>query len=421
MTMHTRILIPFAVLSLSHAVAADSTNSLSPGSAIGPPPVRGFRGDGSGVYAAARPPTVWDGKSGRNVLWTSEVGKGQSSPVVCGDRVFVAFEAEGLLCLDRGTARTLWKTTNDFASLPAGFKAPEQPPAADGDCGFAAATPVTDGRRVWMSYGTGIVVCYDLDGKRQWVRFFDRPLATEFGRSASPRLAGGRLLVTVNELMALDPDTGQTLWECAEAVPAYGTPAVLTVAGTEVAITPKGAAVRIADGKVLGTGWGDTPYSSPVIAQGAASFGMPVEAYKLPDTVAGFAKPALLWDSSDPGGDSFASPVVYDGVFYTVGNDAILWAFDAATGAACYRQELPIRSGRGGGEAEANVYGSPTIAGGHLFVGNDKGELLVIAAGRAYREEARNLLPEGSGATPVADGTQLFLRGGSLLYCIGAK
>lgn len=95
------------------------------------------------------------------------------------------------------------------------------------------------------------MVCYDLDGNRQWVRYFDQTQVTQFGRSASPLLTGGKLLVSVGFLVALDPPTGKTIWACSEAVPSYGTPVAVRIADAEVVITPQGDVIRVADGKVL--------------------------------------------------------------------------------------------------------------------------------------------------------------------------
>ncbi len=426
-TMLTKSVVGLACAILpSLALAADTGNQVrveAPRASVAPPAVNnvcGFRGDGSGVFSKTRPPTLWGSEGNKNILWKTEVGRSQSSPVIGGNRVFVSAETDLLLCLDRATGKVAWKKDNGFESLPAEMKAVEKRPPSDSGCGYSAATPITDGQRVWASFGTGIVVCYDLDGKRQWVRYFDQTQVTQYGRSVSPLMAGGKLLVTVGFLMALDPATGKTIWECPEAVPSYGTPVAVRIAGVEVIITPKGDVIRVADGKVLGAGLAETPYSSPVVAQGVLYFGMPVQALRLPDKAEATSRLATIWEASDPGGDSFASPVVYDGIFYMVGNDGVLWAFEAATGKMWYRQEL-VNPGGGSGGPAGNFYPSLVVAGGNLLVANDAGQTIVVATGRVFKEVARNTLEEGSGASPVAVGAELFVRGGNLLYCLTSK
>ena len=400
---------------------ATAENKAAPGPSKGPPGAAvpaempaafGFRGDGAGVFVKARPPTVWGGDSGKNTLWKTEVGRSQSSPVIGGNRVFVTAETELMLGLDRATGKVLWKKDNGFTSLPPEMKATEKRQPADPGCGYSTATPVTDGKHVWASYGTGIVVCHDRDGNRRWVRYLDRLQATQHGRSASPLLVGGKLLVSIGHLQALDPATGKTLWECPDATPSYGTPVAARIAGTEVVITPKGDCVRVADGKVLGPAWGETAYSSPVVSQGLLFIGTSARPLQLPH------KADTRWESFDPA-ESFASPVVYDGIFYTVDSDSVLWAFEADTGKRCYEHELSNVRGMAG--PPANFYASLVVAGGNLFVANDAGQTVVIPTGRAYKEIARNTLEEGSGATPVADGAQLFVRGGDMLYCLELK
>lgn len=86
----------------------------------------------------------------------------------------------------------------------------------------------------------------------------------------------------------------------------------------------------------------------------------------------------------------------------------------------CRHLEIPSAGGMPGMEA-ANIYGSLTMAGRHLLLTNDIGDTLVLAPDTVYRQHAHNYLDERSGATAVADGRLLLLRGGKKLYCIGGK
>ncbi len=67
----------------------------------------GFRGDWTGSYPGATPPTRWS--STFNVLWEREVGIGESSPIVVGDRLFLLSNGVHLQCFDRHTGRLLWE------------------------------------------------------------------------------------------------------------------------------------------------------------------------------------------------------------------------------------------------------------------------------------------------------------------------
>jgi hypothetical protein len=99
----------------------------------------------------------------------------------------------------------------------------------------------------------------------------------------------------------------------------------------------------------------------------------------------------------------------------------VLYVLEAKTGKLAARKELDIRSAGGKPGAEpANLYASPALVGPHILLGNDAGESLLLAPGREYKEVARNFLDKGSGASPVADGRMLLLRGGRKLYALAA-
>ena len=122
---------------------------------------RGPRGDGTSHERNV--PLTWSETS--NIRWkTSIPGKGHSSPILWGDRVFVTtcLEDEGeriLMCLDRRNGSILWRRT--VLTAPLEKKHPLN--------SFASATPVTDGKHVWiafLAYPDMQVACYDFDGKK---------------------------------------------------------------------------------------------------------------------------------------------------------------------------------------------------------------------------------------------------------------
>jgi len=394
-----------------------------PCEAAAPSRTLGWRGDGTGRYPKADPPTEWDIDEGTNILWQAIVGKGHSTPLVAGSKILVTAEQDFLVCVDRRNGKILWKKDNGFSALPPARRRPKQrPPTAPG-CGYGTPTPVTGGKLIYANYGTGVVVCYDLDGSRQWIRYLDLPQVTQYGRSASPRLVKGKLLISISGLLALDPQTGKTLWRAKGAKPSYGTPAIARIGDAAVAITPNGDCVRVSDGKILARNLGSTKFSSPLALNGVVYFAdTPAVAVKLPARADERIQPIKLWQADDLEGEFYASPVWHDGIVYCASNQGILYALDARTGKIAYQKELeiPCMSGMPGMEP-ANIYGSLVIAGKYLFLTNDIGNTLVLAPGREYKEVAHNCLDKGSGASPVADGKHLFLRGGKKLYCIGSK
>jgi outer membrane protein assembly factor BamB len=270
---------------------------------------------------------------------------------------------------------------------------------------------VTDGKNVFVSLSNGLVASYSLEGARKWVRFVEPPMLT-YGPSASPVLVGGTLLVEGKRLAALDAATGKDLWT-AEGEAHYGTPAVFSLDGTALAVTSKGTVVRISDGAVLARhvaqGLGGDQSPTPVVQGGVVYF-----AYRRCSAVKlswadGKIQSKVLWEQ-ELTGDIIASPILKDGLLFVFTSSTDYRVLNASTG------EVVLEKGV---DLDPNVYPSLAVAGKYLFLGNDKGDTVVIEASRQYKEVSKNGLPEGSGASPVFAGSHLFLRGGRILYCVG--
>ncbi len=389
------------------------------GAANVPAQITGWRGDGSGRWPQANAPATWESGTGKNILWQTKVGKGQSTPVVVGERAFLTAEPDKLLCLDCRDGKIVWQCENGSGAVGAEIKEGEKRPASG--CGYSAATPVTDGQCVYVCYATGVIAAYDLEGHRQWVRYLEVPQTTQYGRSASPVLAGGKLLITLANLMALDPQTGKTLWQADKAEAAYGTPAVARIGDTDAALTPAGVCVRVADGAILARKLGELAYGSSIVHDGVAYYaGASTVAIKLPEKAGESFPPSLLWKSDEVEGETFASPLWHDGNLYCAGNQGTLYVLNAATGKLVYSKELPIRSALGNGGEPANLYPSITLAGQSIFISNDAGETVVLTGGNEYKEVAINRLAKGSGACLLPHGNTLLIRGGTMLFCIGS-
>jgi hypothetical protein len=375
----------------------------------------GWRGDGSGRYLAASPAVQWSKE--KNILWSADVGRGHSSPVVAHERVFITAEPATLICLHAATGKQLWRKTHKLSELPAelGAKGPE-PSSEYGD---ASPTPVSDGKSVWGFFGTGVVACYDLEGKRRWIDWFDFRRTTTYARTGSPLLVGGRLLVPFGPLVCLDAATGKLLWKNDSAKATYGTPAPARIGDVDVVITPKGHVVRVADGKILAAGLGNCVYTSPVVQGNVVYFidnGM--TAVRLPEKAADKIECKELW-YEDLAGTFYASPVLQDGRIYTVDRAANYFVIDAAGGKTILAKTLALPpAGRADGP---NVYPSLCLAGKRLFLSNDAGDTVLLEPDDRGAVAGTNSLPSGSGGTPTFSGTRMYVRGGTTLYCIARR
>src|SRR5439155_452124 len=172
----------------------------------------GWRGpEGTGVSSDKNLPLKWSEKE--NVRWRVELpGPGNSSPIVWGNRVFVAQAVEQehrrtLMCFDRANGKLLWQSGVTYA---------ESEPTQENNP-YCSGTPVTDGERVYVCFGSPGVYAYDFDGKEAWHRDLGK-LNHVFGNAVSTLLYGEFCILNFGpdekaRLIALDRKTGQTLWE----------------------------------------------------------------------------------------------------------------------------------------------------------------------------------------------------------------
>jgi outer membrane protein assembly factor BamB len=172
----------------------------------------GWRGpDGTGVAADKNLPLKWS--TNENVRWRVALpGPGNASPVVWGNRVFVAQAVQGenrrtVMCFDRADGKLLWQSGVTYA---------EKEPTQQSNP-YCAATPATDGERVVASFGSAGLYCYDFTGKELWHRDFGK-MNHMFGNASSPVLHGDLCLFNFGpdqkaRLIAVDKQDGRTVWE----------------------------------------------------------------------------------------------------------------------------------------------------------------------------------------------------------------
>lgn len=371
----------------------------------------GWLGNGANSYPEATPATEWGPE--KNILWSVAIGSSYSSGMMIADKIFITSEPSLLICVDATQGKILWKKNNAFSDLPE--KVEEIPvPGGNEGAGNAAATPASDGQFVYACFGSGIVACYDLQGQRQWITCL-KGTPPGYGRSASPVLAGDKLLVSIGNLTALDTKTGKEVWKAEDVKEVYGTPAKAKIGDVDVVITPAGDIVRVSDGSILASTDRMVKFSSPIVHDNTVYFmDASLSALQLPAKVTGKLQVRQLWDTSLEG-DFYASPVYANGLLFTVSDQGTLYIVDGKDGKILVSKELPF------GSKGATIYSSPTAAGKYVFINSLAGETLVIEATREYKEVKLNHLAEGSGGTPVLDAKRMFQRGGDKLYCIGEK
>lgn len=382
--------------------------------AAGADPTFGWRGDGTGRFPRATPVVEWSAQT--NVVWKTALPTwSNASPILVGERIFVCAEPASLLCLNKADGKILWQRACPYDSVapasPGASTRPWKDPPCSEQTGYTTPTPVSDGRRVYVLFGTGVAACYDLSGERVWGRLVERPTHT-YGHSSSPVLAGDKLLLQIaGNLWALRASDGEGLWKT-PSPPVFGTLIVVEVGGRPVAVTPLGDFIRVDDGVKIVSKAGNLQYGTPVLHKGMVFFpqnnawGVPLPAAAQPAA----ADATRLFLAGGRKERFYASSLVDEGLLYMVNQSSQLAIVDLAGGPALVDRKLDL----GGG----TTYPSITLGGRHVFVSSDTGVTIVLEPGREGRQVARNTL-EPFRSSPVFEGSRMYIRALRHMYCIG--
>jgi outer membrane protein assembly factor BamB len=387
----------------------------------------------------------------KNIRWKVEIpGRGHASPVLWGDRVYVATAVpatsapvpptaqpdseEGrrprgvapdqpqrfvLLALDRETGKVVWERV-------ARENKPHEGTHQDGT--WASASPVTDGEVVIAHFGSNGLYAYDLDGKLLWSKDLgDMETRNGFGEGSSPALHGEALVVVWDHegdsfVVALDKRSGQERWrQPRDEVTSWATPLIVERGGkTQVVVsaTNRVRSYDLATGKVLWEAAGMTTNTipSPVEKDGVvyamSGFrGNNLLAIRLDGAqgdITGTESVLWTYDRDTP---YVPSPLLYgDQLYFLKHNRGILSALDAKTGV--------VRFGPERLEGIEGVYASPVGAGGRIYVVGRNGVSVVLKHGPKLEVLATNTLEDEFDASPAVAGDELFLRGQKYLYRI---
>lgn len=384
----------------------------------------GWRGPhGDGRCDEPQLPVKWTGRD--NVAWKTAIpGKGHSSPIVHGDRVFVTTCIEEknerrLLCLDRRDGRILWDRLVLVAPLERVHKLNSR----------ASSTPATDGRLVFVPFLDGkqvVVVAYDFAGKEVWRRTVGT-FSSVHGFCSSPVLYKDTVIVNCDHdgdgyMVALERSTGEARWriERPNNTRSYCVPIFVEAAGKKQMVLSGTRCVTSYDPDTGKLHWiidGPTEQyvSSLVYGEGLLflTTGYPEYHYMgiRPDGEGNVTKTHVAWHHARvPAreGSYVPSPLAAGSSFFVVSDQGWASCFTARTGERKWLQRL-------GKHHSA----SPIVANGLLYFTDDDGLTWVVRASDRFEVVAKNPLGEEVYASPAASQGQLFLRGTEHLYCIG--
>ncbi len=392
----------------------------------------------NGLSADKNLPVHWSKTD--NVTWKIAMPAWSgSTPIIWGDRIFLSVaedlrHREGdnlfLWCIDRTKGTVLWKR-----ALGGGNHQERKQ-------NMSSPSPVTDGKRVWVMTGTGILKAFDFEGKELWNRDIQKDygrFGLNWGYGSSPLLVGDALYVQVlhgmrtddpSYVLRIDGATGKTLWRVErptharfESPDSYTTPALLkTGAAHEIVITGGDVVTGHdpASGKELWRANGLNPendgsyriVASPVVFGDvilAPTRERPMLALKAGGR-GDITRSHVLWSFNY--GPDVPTPVTDGTYVYVVNDRGIMFCLDLKTGKEIYgRQRL----------RPATYSSSPVLADGKIYVSNEDGVTVVVKAGPTFQVLAENDFDDYTLSSPAISEGQIFLRTATQLYCIGKR
>jgi outer membrane protein assembly factor BamB len=376
-----------------------------------------FRGPtGQGVSAERNLPLSWS--ETKNVRWKVAIsGRGWSSPVIQGDRLWLTTATEEgrslrAIAVDVNTG-AIQQNVEVF-----NLKSPK---LMNQKNSFASPTPVIDGDRVYLHFGAYGTACITQSGEIVWKTKLEYDNG-QHGPGGSPIIYDDLLIVSCDGLesqyvVALDKATGKVRWKkTRESYQAYTTPLVLNLPEGDQVISP-GAFQAIAYEPRTGKEIWRVKY-----AEGFSNVPRPVFGHGLVFICTGFQEPSLLAVRPDGRGDvtkskvawkldraipRTPSPILVGDELYIVTDNGIATCIDAQTGEELWRARL-------GG----NFSASPVYADGRIYFLSEEGESVVIAPGRQLKHLATNQIDGPTLASMAVSHNSLFIRSASHLYRI---
>ena len=436
-----------------------------PSSRLKPAPVKGswpsFRGPhASGVADGQNLPDQWNGKTGENILWHTKIpGLAHSSPIVWGKRVFVTSAVSSdpkatfrpglygdgdaskdqsqhrwmLYALDKQTGKIVWERVA-YQGEPREKRHIKAT--------YANSTPATDGRIVVAWFGSQGLYAYDVNGRFLWkvdlgrldAGAYDIP-TYEWGTASSPIIWKDLVIVQCDTqadsfIIAFNANTGKTVWKTdRDEIPSWGSPTVVSTAKGDELVTNASNFIRGYDprtGKELWRLGRSSKITAPtpifaddvlVVASGRGPE-RPIFVVKagargdltLPDGKT--SSDAVIWSRTGRG-SYMPTPLIYNGILYVLSNNGTFDAYDLKKGDELYRQRLPVIG--------SGYSASPVAADGKIYLSNEDGEIIVVAAGQKFSHIATNTMGELLMATPALSDGVMYVRSAESLFAVGKK
>jgi outer membrane protein assembly factor BamB len=382
-----------------------------------------FRGPGGEGHSAEKDlPLRWS--ESQNILWkTSIAGRGWSSPVVSGGRVWLTTSVE------RGGTASLRVLAYDVQSgtevVNTEVFSVRNASLKNAKNSFASPTPIVEGDRVYVHFGGDGTAAVSTDGKILWKTVL--PYDSMHGNGGSPTLYRDLLIVSCDGsddayVVALDKSTGKTRWKTQRREPydqSYTTPLVIQVNGRDQVVSIgafRAASYDPLTGKEIwrvryGDGFSNVP--RPVFGHGLVFIGT---GFQEPSILA--VRPTGTGDVTDThiaytierGAPFTPSPIIVGDEFYMVSDIGVASCLDVRTGKIHWQQRVP-----------GNYSASPVFADNRIYFLSEEGVATVIAPGNVFQRLSVNTLDGTTFASIAVSQETFFIRSDTHLYRIGKK
>ena len=381
---------------------------------------RGTQRDGIATSQAL--PLEWN--ETENVLWKTPIqGRGHGSPIIVGERVFLATadeekQSQYVIGLDRHNGNTLWsKKIHQGGWQGRIHKRNTQ----------ASSTLASDGERVFMVFMHDAkiwITALDLDCNTIW-QAVASDFASHWGYSTSPVLYDELVIIASDHkeggnLTAYNRNTGKKVWNVTRpAIPNYATPVVYNIDGEDQLLVPGCDLICSYDPNTGRENWSIESTTRETIGSIVRNGNLLYASggYPKHETVCITASdtPEIVWIS--PIRVYAPSLLAHDGYLYAVTDNGLAHCWDGKDGRLKWREKV-------GGSYSA----SPILVDGRVYVSNEQGETIIFTPNpERFELLATNQLGNEIWASPVVANDRLFLRvahtegenRSESIYCIG--
>jgi outer membrane protein assembly factor BamB len=290
--------------------------------------------------------------------------------------------------------------------------------------GYAAPTPCTDGKLVYVLFGSSELAALDFEGHLIWRKDI-APFAWDVAIGTSPVIVGDAVLVladgtkpALSRLIAFDKTTGDIRWERPrpEANFNHTTPLLINVAGKSQLVIASSEAIQGIDPTNGAVIWyaknkGDVPtpaYGAGIVYSddGRGGPGIAVDPTGAGDVTQSHVK----WRTR-PIPEGYSSASIVGDCVYRLHNPGVLKCFELATGKQLFAERL----------SAVNASISPVVTGDGRIYYAGAGKSAVLKAGPRFELLATGELGDDGPASPAVANGCIYVKGNANLYCLGKR